>query len=53
MPLSYGIVVSAEAQRFIEAVQGLASFRSWAADASAEAEHLEFVDQLQPYPKGR
>ncbi len=51
--VTYGIAVSAEAQRFIEAVHGLASFRSWAADAAAETERLEFVDQLQAYPKSR
>jgi glutathione S-transferase len=51
--VTYGIAVSAEAQRFIEAVHGLASFRAWAADAAAETERLEFVDQLQAYPKSR
>jgi glutathione S-transferase len=44
--VTYGISVSAEAQGFIDAVLGLASIRDWAADAAAESERLEFIEQL-------
>ena len=44
--VTYGIPVSPEAQRFMEAVLGLESFRAWAAAAEAETERLEFIEQL-------
>jgi len=51
--VTYEIPVSAEAQRFVEGIHGLASFREWAEAAEAESERLDFIDERGSYPRDR
>jgi glutathione S-transferase len=51
--VTYGIAVSAEAQRFVDQIHTLPSLREWSEGAANETERLDFIDNLQPYPKDR
>ncbi|MEO0432879.1 MAG: glutathione S-transferase family protein [Cyanobacteria bacterium J06656_5] len=44
--VTYQIQLSPGAQPFIQAVQGLPSIQSWAADSAAEADVINVIDQL-------
>mmetsp|Transcript_2445 Transcript_2445/g.3456 ORF Transcript_2445/g.3456 Transcript_2445/m.3456 type:complete len:275 (+) Transcript_2445:89-913(+) len=44
----YGIDISPSAQRFVNATRGHPFVQEWIAEAKAETEHLDFVDNLVP-----
>ena len=46
--VTYSIQLNADAQTFVEAVQGLDSIQTWIQAAAAEPEDLPFIDTLQP-----